>query len=341
MSAERWATAKRKITNFYRDCWEMQGDGPAYFVFSVLLMVIASPFLLLEVLVYLSAGRDIGWFPESADRLQPDVRVATTAEVIAMMKPLQRPALHLVGTSANVRSRLGGVPDLPEGFQWPHWKNAPLAFLAQIDLAEIGQQSALPDLPDQGMLHFFYDQEQSTWGFHPDDRGSWRVFYSRDSAELRRTDPPAAVAQHGRFDEQRVEFREVMTYPSLERLSEQPLQVSDETWDEIDTLQGRDFKDLPRHQLGGLPNPVQGDAMELECQLASHGIDVGGPAGYTSPEAQALKSGAADWVLLLQLDTDDDTGMMWGDVGTLYFWIRTADLEARKFSDCWMVLQCS
>lgn len=341
MAVNRWATARRKATGFYRECREMQREGPVYFIFFAVLMVIGSLFLLLEVLIYLLTGRDVGWFPASKDDSQPLARVVTTTEVIAAMESLKRPALHLVGTSRDVRSRIGGAPDLPEGFQWPQWKNAPLAFLAQIELAEISQQSVLPDLPNHGLLHFFYDQEQSTWGFSPGDRGSWRVFYSADGAPFRRTEPPAGVSRYGRFGEKSVEFREVATYPSVERLFGGPLEMSDETWDEADARQARDFGDLPRHQLGGLPNPVQGDTMELECQLASNGIDVGDSAGYKIPEAQTLKPGAADWVLLLQLDTDDDTDMMWGDVGVLYFWIREKDLKARNFSDCWMVLQCS
>ena len=341
MPANRWAMARRKVADFYRESREMQREGPAYFVLFALLMIIASPFLLLEISVYLLTGRDIGWFPVSDDRAQPVARVVTTAEVIAMMESLRQPALHLVGTKRDVRSRIGGVPDLPDGFEWPVWRSAPLAFLAQIDLAEIGQQSVLPDLPQHGLLHFFYDQEQSTWGFNPGDRGSWRVYYTTDGLPFRRTDPPAGVTRHGRFGEKRLEFREVTTYPSVERLSEQPMEMSEETWDELDARQSRGFADLPRHQLGGLPSPVQGDNMELECQLASNGIDVGDSTGYVSPGAEALKQGAADWLLLFQLDTDDDTGMMWGDVGVLYFWIREEDLRARKFSDCWMVLQCS
>jgi uncharacterized protein YwqG len=41
------------------------------------------------------------------------------------------------------------------------------------------------------------------------------------------------------------------------------------------------------------------------------------------------------------LDTDDDAGMMWGDGGMLYFWIRREDLEKSRFDRCWMILQCS
>ena len=32
---------------------------------------------------------------------------------------------------------------------------------------------------------------------------------------------------------------------------------------------------------------------------------------------------------------------MWGDVGRLYFWIRDADLRARRFDATWLILQCS
>jgi len=339
ISARR-AVAKQKIVDFYRESREMQREGPAYFVFFAILMIVAFPFLMLEASVYLLAGRDMGWFPVSRKDTQADAVLITTAELIAKMDSLKQAALHLVGTSRDVRSRIGGAPDLPDDFEWPRWKNAPLAFLAQIDLAEIGTQSVFPELPDYGLLHVFYDQEQSTWGFDPDDKGSWRVYYCDDVVRLRRTDPPAGVSQHGRYREKRIEFREIATYPSLDRLSDEPMQMSDETWDEMDIFLSRDFAGLSRHQIGGLPHPVQGDNMELECQLASNGVNVGGPDGFSSPEAKALESGAADWVLLLQLDSDDETDMMWGDVGVLYFWIRKEDLRARKFSECWMVLQC-
>lgn len=340
MSGKRFEVAKRKVADFYRECRLTQREGPAYFVLFAILMIIATPFLLLEVSVYLLSGKDIGWFPLSEDRARHSGRAYSAADVMDMMERAKRPALHLVGTSRAVRSRIGGTPDLPEGFKWPHWNNAPLAFLAQIDLAEIGQHNVLPGLPARGLLHLFYDQEQSTWGFRPEDKGSWQVSYVSDDEPLKRTDPPPGVSASGRYAGKPIEFREVTTYPSVERVTAQPLDISEVAWDEIDAYPARDFGDLPRHQLGGLPSPVQGDGMELECQLASNGIDVGDVAGYEHPETQALRAGAADWLLLMQLDTDDDTGMMWGDVGILYFWIRRQDLESRNFSDCWMVLQC-
>ena len=63
------------------------------------------------------------------------------------------------------------------------------------------------------------------------------------------------------------------------------------------------------HRLLGHPDPVQGD-MQLECQLASNGIDCGDAGGYRDPRVPALRPGAADWRLLLQIDSDDAAGMM-------------------------------
>jgi uncharacterized protein YwqG len=47
-----------------------------------------------------------------------------------------------------------------------------------------------------------------------------------------------------------------------------------------------------------------------------------------------------DWHLLLQVDSEQAAGMMWGDVGRLYYWIRSKDLKAGNFDNVWLVLQC-
>jgi len=80
--------------------------------------------------------------------------------------------------------------------------------------------------------------------------------------------------------------------------------------------------------------------MELQCQLVSSGIYVGNAEGYQDPRVPGLRAGAAEWKLLLQLDTDEDIGWMWGDVGMLYFWVREADARRSDFSKVWMVFQC-
>ena len=61
------------------------------------------------------------------------------------------------GVRSRVRSRLGGLPQLPDGMDWPvgesYGEAAPMHFLAQIDCAEL--PGVDPDMPSQGMLFFF------------------------------------------------------------------------------------------------------------------------------------------------------------------------------------------
>ena len=57
--------------------------------------------------------------------------------------------------------------------------------------------------------------------------------------------------------------------------------------------------------------------------------------------SELRRPGAVDWELLLQIDTDEEgPGWMWGDVGRLYFWLRSEDLVAQRFENAWLVLQC-
>jgi uncharacterized protein YwqG len=79
---------------------------------------------------------------------------------------------HPYETMALGRSHIGGWPDLPATIEWPRWRDKPLAFLAQINLADLTSFECCRVLPQSGHLWFFYDSEQSTWGFDPLDRGS-------------------------------------------------------------------------------------------------------------------------------------------------------------------------
>ncbi|MBW8733189.1 MAG: DUF1963 domain-containing protein, partial [Asticcacaulis sp.] len=96
----------------------------------------------------------------------------------------------------------------------------------------------------------------------------------------------------------------------------------------------------PLHMMGGYPDNLHGVNMEEKCELASNGIPLHDRKANNSPEAVALRQRPRDWRLLLQLDSDDEAGMNWGDGGILYFWIRTTDLAAKDFSKVWMIAQC-
>lgn len=244
-------------------------------------------------------------------------------------------------------SKLGGLPDLPRGTEWPGKDGRPMAFLAQFALADVPVVEGEPRLPREGLLSFFYWTWEGRWGYDPKDRGCWRVLRSAGSEELVRTEAPeGAFATEWTPEEDepfaacRVGFEVVTTYPDL---SDETVRRDDgekviELYHETAGMgQG---EESPLHHLLGYPFVVQ-NPMEMECQLVSHGIYCGRELSAEDKEiARTLEEGAKDWTLLLQLDSDDDAEWMWRDVGILYFWIRRRDLEAGEFGEVWVVLQC-
>ncbi|MCA9093465.1 MAG: DUF1963 domain-containing protein [Planctomycetaceae bacterium] len=254
-----------------------------------------------------------------------------------------RPSIRILtepGEDAEIpvgASKFGGDPDLPEGFEWPEWNGEPLAFLAQISLADLLEFPEHELLPPNGLLSFFYDREQSTWGFDPEHRGSWRVVYHATEM-LRRTSPPTPVPDEAMFDTCGISFEGGLAIPGWELLDHERLQFTDEEQSAFfEVMQGTEGME---HHLFGYAHEIQGE-MSTECQLVSNGVYCGSGDPLSTPEGKRLAPGAKDWRLLLQLDSDDSVGWMWGDCGRLYFWIREEDLKARRFENCWMILQCA
>jgi uncharacterized protein YwqG len=254
---------------------------------------------------------------------------------------LARPAISLSARRAGRvklapgASKLGGAPDLPAGAKWPSWRRRPLAFLAQLNLEDLAGFSSCADLPREGLLQFFFDAQQRTWGFDPKDRGSWRVLLQTEIGK------PARVPGVRPYPSCRLQLRETTTLISgysfdYEKL--RPTEAQHEAYGEALEAVEAELGDAPLHQLLGNEWPVQGE-MEVECQLASNGLHCGDPAAYETRRARTLARSAGQWRLLLQLDTDEKAGMMWGDLGRLYFWITERALAARRFDECWMVLQ--
>jgi uncharacterized protein YwqG len=252
------------------------------------------------------------------------------------------PAVHLVKTkSSGLFSKIGGEPNLPADLAWPEWQGHPLGFVAQIDFAELAAHCALPDFPASGQLFFFYDLLDERWGFDPADKGCSRVLYSPATTVAQPRPTPAELEEYG-ADDQFLAFRKIDSHPGIQRLVEATEDNEDyyETNAEAEAeLYEAQFRGEPKHQMGGYPVVEQNDTMELECQLVSHGINCGDAEGRESEKAQQLAPGAQDWTLLLQVDTDWD-GMMWGDCGKIFFWIRSEDLQQRDFSKVWLILQC-
>lgn len=231
-------------------------------------------------------------------------------------------------------TKLGGAPDLPPDFAWPSWKGDALAFIAQIDTASLPAAPFLSVLPERSLLSFFYDAGQS-WGSLPEHRGSCRVFaFPMGEGALERRPLPDEL-----YD---AAYRACSLTPTLDfslpdiwsRIAEK-LPLSEEERELYGELYVEHCERRPAaHQLLGHADQIQND-MQVECQLVTNGV-----TSLDDPRRAALEAGADEWRLLLQVISDEDAGMMWGDVGTVYFWIRDAALRTGDFSEVWTILQC-
>lgn len=242
------------------------------------------------------------------------------------------------------RSKLGGLPLLPSGFEWPRSQARPLDFLLQIDCVEVAPIDGQGMLPMSGLLTFFYDLENQPWGFDPRQLDGFRVMLIDDSDLVSTPLPGPELLPH----ELMLQFGPGLTLPHIGSRDyarfEAEAHLRDEEWDKyFDFLPAYELQCYPpesgRHRMLGHSANVQGD-MQLEAQLVTNGLYCGNATGWKDPRAKLLEPGAGDWLLLLQLDSDDRQDLMWGDMGMLYFWIRQNDLKAQRFDKTWMTLQC-
>jgi uncharacterized protein YwqG len=270
---------------------------------------------------------------------------AHETEVLGLARPSVRLTLSERPRDEHGGSHLGGVPDLPRGFRWPTWQGEDLVFLAQIRLEDVAAIDPNGPLPPRGLLLFFYDAVRQPLGLDPADRGSCQaVLYQGDASRLE----PAPEREW--FIDSPLDLSLELTLPSffsvpVEQLG---LDAGFESWEELRLrlarLQGVELEEpaagrFALHRLLGYPEELEG-RMELDCHLASHGIDLSEGAGYTDPRAQKLMTGAAEWRLILQLSTDDDVGFYFRDgLGRLYIWMRERDLLEHETSRAWAIVQ--
>jgi len=257
---------------------------------------------------------------------------------------LAQPSIRLITspakeeTPAKGASKLGGMPDLPPGFEWPQWKKVPQSFIAQIRLEDVQPYDVEKVLPLKGMLWFFYDSKQETYGDNPDDKGAWLVLFKEDNFDaLQPASAPDALPAKSRFRPCSIHFSQEITLPQQPELILPKFDWTDEEQQKYEDLLSTFPDQADRAQLHnrmlGNSDTLQDD-MHLQSQLYSNGI-----TDMDDPRVQELSKGANDWLLLLQVDSDHQAGMSWASTGMLYYWIKKEDLQAHNFEHTWLVLQ--
>jgi hypothetical protein len=228
--------------------------------------------------------------------------------------------------------RIGGLPDLPQGFKWPRLAAAlrsdapgaqsmdqPLWFLMQINLTEVVIADVGNILPRSGMLYFFFHWHSVDEPDAPD--AGLVLFHPGDEESLRRTEPPVDLHPAGRFRGFGLSPCLEWTVPPCDGTNYQ-LGFWDSLNFRVAEVQGLQdgWGPAPAHRMLGYPEALQswelGEGELLLLQVCSDG--------------PALNSGEGPY---------QDTGMMWGDAGRIYFIILEKDVKSRDFGSVWAHLE--
>ncbi|RYG75475.1 DUF1963 domain-containing protein [bacterium] len=234
-------------------------------------------------------------------------------------------------------SKFGGVPDVPEGFEWPQWNEIPLGFLAQLNLDEIAPFDTENLLPKSGLLSFFisFDEENEVWGA-ADQRQGWQVFHFENWGLARSEFMPDAQTV---LPALKVLPEASWTLPFssesviAEFFDEDNLNFSEDVCEGYPGFYS-DFCELfsAANKISGWPNTLQ-NPIEPLCQAEF--------ASYLKKQDYWDEGGVERWRFVFQFDSNVYIEEDWLYVGVFYFWVRYYDLEIGDFSSTWLMQQIS
>lgn len=232
-------------------------------------------------------------------------------------------------------SKIGGLPDLPKNVEWFTHNGEPMMFIAQINFAETKPFDIDGLLPDSGILYLFYSIG-GEWGHDPEHKDNKRVYYyNGDMGVLERKRIPEDLPEGCRFPAAKPAFDFSPNMPDIWS-SLLNFELADEEAQSF--LEMHDSYTRINKLLGHSDN-IQ-DGMEWECELVTNGLNPAGENGYEDPRAVKLKANAPKWRLLLQIDSNSESDMLWGDEGRIYLWILEDALLRRDFENTWLIIQC-
>lgn len=276
---------------------------------------------------------------ELRQRLAGDKRLSKHAEALVAAG---RDGLRLTQTDAeSADGRLGGQPDLPVDVEWPEWKSKPLAFLAQLDLAQVPERFRPRGLPESGLLSFFaLIADRNGYGSFFERRGQWRVVHTPAGTPVVPRKLPKKLEDEARLRPQPVAMTVDWTPAECDAMEvmELPLGSKGYPLDRYDRLVGEQDEPETIHRFLGQPDRIQDDPVNDLDFL--YDLDV----VKVRKRREMIRAGEGDpheWRLLLQVDSDEEgLGTMIGDVGRMYWLIRDDHLVAGRLDEVLVVTQC-
>lgn len=213
-------------------------------------------------------------------------------------------------------SKVGGHPYWPIGMNYPLAADGtPLRLLAQINFSHMAPK--LENYPTQGMLQFFVHPFDETFGsdyLEGTKQENFRIVYHEEilyPEELQQTFSP---------------FEKTQPYPLMDFEKSYQMELT-VTKDPISTIDYRFYEAL------GIDFDDYDFIDTYYENVTREGHKIGGYADFIQTDPRSEGQFLDKTELLFQMDSDEDFGIMWQDVGVGIFLISKEDLQNLKFDD--------
>lgn len=225
----------------------------------------------------------------------------------------------------------------PKGFSLPPACHAKQWYaFAQINFADL-PKGIDPDLPTEGILSFYFD-DQAMMGLnfkHEGINGCGYLVVFHPQPDLQLHDAEASAQHAPKKDSKDDQLIDSEHYP-LTTPTALSFEKSDQTLLPTDEATASQYPYVDSI-LTQQDNSEELQDLWYEQYQPEHSYSqVGGYAYFTQDDRREEE----DWVMLLQLDTDDRFGMMWGDCGVGNFSIPRDALKQRDFSKIFFTWDC-
>lgn len=221
-------------------------------------------------------------------------------------------------------SAVGGLPYWLKGLPFPQdATNNFLLLLAQINFEEV---PCLSPFPQKGLLQFFINNDD-LFGRNdqdPTDQSNFRIVYHSEPS----TDLEELVSDFSFLAEENTGPFETRKGYGVEFMMEQELMPYENH--RFESVFGSEFF----KQFG---NDQWSIIHEYSKHHSGSGHKIGGYPFFTQNDPRLPESPLQ---LLLQIDTDADIGLMWGDMGVANFFIDPEDLRKLDFSSVYFHWDC-
>lgn len=219
-------------------------------------------------------------------------------------------------------SKVGGKPYFPKSMKFPMDKNGrPMKLLSQVNFS---QMPSFENYPTSGIFQIFISVDDKFYGANIlGEKGDFKVFYHKDILK----DKTKLMTNIPIFPDAHDYFPVMKEGKMFFSIAKEAVPISDYACDKIF---GKDFI----NQL----TQVQFD--KYITTFDSSGHKIGGYACFVQDDPRQSSKHEGK-ILLLQLDTDGEMDMMWGDGGVANIFISPSDLKKLDFSNLLYTWDCS